>query len=330
MKFIIYYFIDSKDRKSEKNKKMTTACGASCHSISLPFFCGSGAVGQNEDNTVTSSEKLEEEKNTGTPLASASSDSPNRTVSPSPSPEREESSTAKAPQPVELVLSFEEWQKQENDWDDVVVMMGVDDDDHDVSNMNDILSNIETEEDTYRIFLESPLPSSSCNQDSANGNAGESIVDEFLVGQASDYIEIEVEYDAACNKWPDPPGAPTKLNKKKDIKECSAVIKKEISATNKSMVATKNVIQKELYKTRLTNLKQSMKRSMESRHSLRMGSSETEKNARQKIISQVLRSVEYSSRQIGGAYLDPMYLHEQTRQPPTKPMKDGDRSNKKW
>jgi hypothetical protein len=74
---------------------------------------------------------------------------------------------------------------------------------------------------------------------------------------------------------------------------------------------------KELYRKRLQCLRESMHKSCKSRRSLRMRSPRvTEQYSRRKSISQVLYSIECSTRRIDACYLDPTYFDGRIQIPP--------------
>lgn len=166
--------------------------------------------------------------------------------------------------------SFDEWH-QDNGWDEVV-LMGDD-----------------NEEGCHLHFQDSLIAPSSIMLDPSLVGSADPVpsIDEFLVGHTSDNIEIELEDFEAPELPPPPPGSAA------DEKDT------EMPDSPKDF--------NELYRTTLTNLKESMKRTRESRKCLHAVSPQTKKHPRSKSISHILNKVENSSRQIDQC-LDPDFF----------------------
>ena len=171
--------------------------------------------------------------------------------------------------PSSSAVDTDEWHQETSDWDDVVLMTNSDD------------------HECRLHFQDSPIGPRSIMLDSSFCSASADPVpsiDEFLVGNLSDTIELKLSDFEAPELPPPPPGSDEAT---------------EIPESPKDF--------HELYCTRLSNLKKSMKRSRESRKCLHAVSPQTKKYHRRKSISQVTLSSETSSRQID-QYLNPDFL----------------------
>jgi hypothetical protein len=166
---------------------------------------------------------------------------------------------------------IEEWRKDTgSDWGDVMLMgdddhhCHLDDDDDD----NDILAGVR--DPVARVLLDASAVAIADDVPS---------IDEFLVGHSSEKFDFEFQDDQSL-PLPPPPH--------EEESPDSRIVK--IPGSPKSF--------QDLYKETLTNLKESMKRSRETRKSLQGISPQTRRYPRRNSVAQVVSSVESSSRQI--------------------------------
>jgi hypothetical protein len=259
--------------------------------------------------------------------------------------------------------SFDQWQQQDHEWDDVVAIMGRGDDDDQAGGCHDF--NIEQVfAEGYDNYTSQSLLDSAI--DTININTVPSIdIDEFLVR----HNDTNEDMNATLNWYSQDFQVPRSLKStfNGDASEAHAVnaastsdkqVKGTTSSHGSKTLTTDNCSRavnnseihaevelaqhysnfamssvlpptsggsadsaafQQLYRKRLHTLQKSMRQSHKSRKSLCMRSSRVpDKYSRRTSISQVLYSVDCSSRWIDTSFLDPAYLLNEGRLSPPK------------
>ena len=211
--------------------------------------------------------------------------SANRIVSPSPPL-------------LEGCSSFDQWQPG-HEWDDVVLLAGPQEDEDET--MDDVL--LDLTENKESSLLDSALMDVTSNTVPS--------IDEFLVDQPDDELSLPEEEKEEVLAEFEPPSS------KKDATKPKAKPKPQPKPTSdipkkKRPLPTPNYPFEDQYTQRLCRLKDSMRRSRQSRQSLCVSSPQTHQYSRRQSISQILHQIARSSHQIDNCYLDPDYLMQQT------------------